>query len=255
MKYTKRQPQILEMLRQRGSCGISELAGELGVSLETIRRDLRPLAESGELIKIHGSVMLPNYGREARFRKRMEENVDAKLVIARAVAGIIESGSTVMIETGSTANFIARQLVARDDLTIVTNSVEIARIVASSNRHRLFLSGGEVRLDDGAALGSAAVDYVRRFNVDYGIISAGAISVAAGLTNYDPLDSEFCRALLAQASVRIAALDRSKFGRETLVHVCHLDGIDILATDHDPGDAFREALASAGVRLAVAQSV
>ncbi len=252
MKYTKRQPRILEMLRQRGSCDISELAHTLGVSLETIRRDLKPLAERGELIKLHGSVMLPNYGREARFGKRMEENVDAKTRIAGAVAALIGDGSTVMIETGSTANFIARQLVARDDLTVVTNSVEIARIVASSNRHRLFLSGGEVRLDDGAALGSAAVEYVQRFNVDYGIISAGAISVSAGLTNYDPLDSEFCRALLAQAAVRIAALDSTKFARETLVHVCHLSGIDVLVTDRDPGEAFRSALSDAGARLVVA---
>lgn len=254
MKYTKRQPQILDRLRQRGSCGISELAGELGVSLETIRRDLKPLAESGELIKIHGSVMLPNYGREARFRKRMEENVAAKVAIARAVADLVEDGATVMIETGSTANFIAQQLVARENLTIVTNSVEIARIFASSDRHRLFLSGGEVRLDDGAALGSAAVDYVRRFTVDYGIISAGAISAAAGLTNYDPLDSEFCRALLAQSGVRIAALDRSKFDRETLVRVCHLDGIDVLVTDRNPGEAFCAALDAAGARLVVAES-
>lgn len=252
MRYSKRQPKILELVRERGSCGISELAETFGVSLETIRRDLRPLADSGQVLKLHGNVMLPNSMQEPSFQARMRENAEAKERMARATFELIDDGASLMIETGSTMNYVARRICERAGLTVVTNSVEIARIMASRQHHRIYLAGGELRIDDGAALGNAAIDFVRQFTVQYGVISAGSISATAGLTNYDLRDSEFCNALLRQSRTRIAVLDGSKFDQQTLVRVCALSDIDILVTDSRPGDDLRHALADAGVRIVIA---
>lgn len=248
---SKRHAEILKLLETRGSVSIASLADHLGVSHETVRRDVRPLADSGSVVRIHGAVGLAGQIGEAPFQRRMRENAGAKQAIARAVAATIRDGESVMLDTGTTTSFVARELTGHRRLTVVTNSSDIARTLATVNGNRVYMAGGELRSDSGAAFGQSALDFIARFTVDHTIISAGAID-AGGVMDYDLDEAELARVMLSCGGRRAVATDHSKFGRRGLVAVTAFDGIDEVVTDAAVGPGIARALSECSVRLTVA---
>ncbi|MFN4157150.1 MAG: DeoR/GlpR family DNA-binding transcription regulator [Gemmobacter sp.] len=241
----RRHAEILRILDAEGPVSNARLASALGVSAETVRRDVRLLADGGTVLRLHGGVGLAGEGGEAPFRARMRENAAAKQAIARALAGMVQNGDSLMLDTGTTTSFVARALVQHRRLTVVTNSTDIARTLAGGEGNRVFLAGGAVRADSGAVLGAEAVRFVAGFAVAFAVISAGGV-VAGEVTDFDPDEAEFARAVLARGARRVLVTDASKFGRRGLVSVCALEGIDLMVTDHAPP----EGGAPAGLLLA-----
>lgn len=231
---TGRQVQIVEAARAAGNIRIGELAHSMGVSLETIRRDIRPLVESGSLIKHHGAVSPPHFGAEAPFDRRMRENATEKLAIARHVAAMISDGDSVMLDTGTTTSILARELLSKTGLTIVTNSSDIARTLAIVNGNTVYMAGGELHGDNGAAFGRSAIDFVKNFSVRYAIISIAAVSAETGLMDHQLAEAEFARTVLGCGQKRILITDHTKFTRTALVKVCDFSELDLLVTDHLP---------------------
>lgn len=251
MNHSKRHAEILRMLREEGTISIAALASRLGVSLETVRRDVKPLTGDGSILKMHGAVGLAEHNGEAPFERRMRENAAAKRAIARHVAATISDGESVMLDTGTTTSFLARELLGHRRLTVVTNSADIARTLATVNGNRVYMAGGELRSDSGAAFGVSAIEFISRFSVDHAVISVGAIDVE-GLMDYDLEESEFARTVLTRGSRRLAVTDHSKFGRRGLVRICTMDGVSALVTDRAPPADIADALAASGARLEVA---
>ncbi len=227
---SKRHGDILRLVREHGTMGVAELAHRLGVSLETVRRDVRPLAEDGTLLKMHGAVGLPSAMGEAPFQRRMRENAPAKRAIARAFAATIRDGDSLMFDTGTTTSFIAREMLGHQRLTVVTNSSDIARTLATANGNRVFMAGGELRSDSGAAFGAPAVEFVSRFSVMHAVISAGAIDASDGIMDFDYDEAEFARTVLSRGSRRAVVTDATKFGRRGLVTVCGFGEVETLFT-------------------------
>lgn len=250
MPPSKRQREILRLLEREGTVVLSELARKLNVSLETIRRDIKPLADSGSLVKMHGAVSLISTVGEAPFERRMRENSDAKRAIAAAVAATIRDGDSIMMDTGTTTSFLARELLGHRRLTVVTNSSDIARTLATLNDNKVYMAGGELRSDNGAAFGSTAIDFVSRFSVTHAIISTGAVN-AQGMMDYDLEEAEFARTVLMRGRRRLVVTDHSKFCREGVVRVSGFDAITELATDRAPPSEIAEAIETAGARLVV----
>ena len=153
MLMPDRQSAILKAVTEQGSCRVAALAAALGVSGETIRRDVAEMARDGLVRKVHGGVGLPDPLRESGFRHRLRQNADAKRRIAQAAAREIRDGDAIMMDTGSTTAFVAEALHDHRGLTVMTNSVDIAHGLATRNGNRVFMAGGELRADDGAALG------------------------------------------------------------------------------------------------------
>ncbi len=245
---SKRHADILNILESEGTATIAGLAERLGVSLETVRRDVRPLTESGTLLRVHGAVGLAGQLGEAPFQKRMRENAAAKQAIAKTVAAMVRDGDSLMLDTGTTTSFVARELTGHRRLTVVTNSTDIARILATRNGNRVFLAGGALRPDSGAAFGKSAMDFVAGFRVRLTILSAGAVD-ETGLMDYDLEEAELARLMLARADLRAVVTDHSKFGRAGLIRVAGFDGIDTLVTDRTPPPAIAAALRAANVDL------
>lgn len=248
MPPSTRQREILQLLERDGTVALSELARKFNVSLETIRRDVKPLAGNGSLVKMHGAVGLASTVGEAPFERRMRENSQAKRAIAAAVAATIRDGDSIMMDTGTTTSFLAWELIAHRRLTVVTNSSDIARTLATRNDNRVYMAGGELRSDNGAAFGSAAIDFINRFSVTHAIISTGAVN-AGGIMDYDLEEAEFARTVLMRGRRTLVVTDHSKFGREGLVRVGGFDAITELATDKAPPEEIGQAMESAGARL------
>ena len=247
---SKRHEEIVRLLETSGSQTISALAEALDVSLETIRRDVKPLEESGLLVRTHGAVGLAGQLGEAPFQRRMRENAEAKRAIARAVAATIRDGEAVMLDTGTTTSFLARELVRHRRLTIITNSSDIARTLATQNGNRVYMAGGELRPDNGAAFGKSALDFVAQFTVEHAVISAGAVDVS-GIMDFDLDEAEFARMVLSRGNHRIVVTDASKFGRRGLISVCPFGDVTHLFTNAAPPDDIGSALTGAGTDLAV----
>lgn len=252
MNHSKRHNDILRLLQQDGTVTISDLARKLDVSLETVRRDIRPLTESGTVVKMHGAVALPSVIGEAPFEKRMRENSAAKKAIAVATAATIRDGDSIMLDTGTTTSFLARELLGHRRLTVVTNSSDIARTLSTVNGNRVHMAGGELRSDNGAAFGISAIEFISHFTVTHAIISTGAIDAAIGVMDYDLEEAEFARAVVSCGKRTVVITDHSKFGRQGLVRVCDLAAISDLVTDKAPPRDVAAALKTAGVRVILA---
>ncbi len=254
MEYSPRHGQILTLLKEEGTISVGELARRLGVSLETVRRDVKPLAARGEVVRMHGAIGLPSVVSEAPFERRMRENRPAKEAIARLAASTIRDGESIMLDTGTTTSLLARALLDHRRLTVVTNSSDIARTLATVNGNKVYMAGGELRSDSGAALGFSAIEFVSRFSVDHAIISAGAINAATGVMDYDLEEAQFGQAILSRGRRRVVVTDASKFGQKGLVRVCALADFDELLVNRMPPADLADALRQSDVTVTVAEA-
>ncbi len=252
MLQSARQSAILGAVTARGICGIAELARELRVSGETIRRDIRSMARDGLVRKVHGGVRLPDPLQESGFHQRLHRNARAKRAIARRAAREVRDGDWLMLDTGSTTSFVAQALRDHRDLMVATNSVDIARALATRNGNKVYMAGGELRADDGAALGPSATTFMGQFHVRLAFLSIAGIDAGGGLMDYYLSEAEFSRVVMERAERTIIVADRSKFGTRALVRVAGFDAIDMLITDADPPPALAEQLRDAGVKVVVA---
>lgn len=252
MKLSKRQTSILETTRQYGTVRISDLAETMGVSLETVRRDVRPLVDGGDLIKMHGAVSLSGGMSEAPFERRLRENAVEKRLIAGTVAGMISDGDSVMIDTGTTTSILAKELLGKTGLTIVTNSSDVARTLATVNDNRVYMAGGELHGDNGAAFGRSAIDFIADFKVRHAIISIAAVDADMGLMDYHLAEAEFARTVLGCGQQRLVITDHTKFNRTALVRVAGFADFDCLVTDHPPPPEIAQRLDEAGTAVQIA---
>jgi DeoR family glycerol-3-phosphate regulon repressor len=247
----QRHAEILRILEAEGAASISALAARLSVSAETVRRDLRALAEAGAVLRTHGGAGLVGQSGEAPFRARMRENAAAKQAIAAALAARIRSGETLMLDTGTTTSFLARALVRHRRLTVITNSTDAARVLSAGEGNRVFLAGGQLRPDSGAILGARAVEFVRGFCAGLGVISAGGVD-SLGVSDFDIDEADFASALLERCNRRVVVTESAKFGRCGLVSVAGFDRIDEVVTDAPPPETIAAAMQAGGTILSLA---
>ena len=254
MHRSARQTEILRSLERDGSCTVTSLVERLRVSDETIRRDIKAMADRGLVDRVHGGVTLPNLLGEPGFQNRMRQNAAAKQEIARLAAEQIHDGESLMMDTGSTTAYVARALIEHRGLLLITNCTDIARTLAKRGRNRVLLAGGELRGDDGAVFGASALAYIEQFRARTAILSIGAIHLEDGFMDFHPEEAEFSQALIRRSNQTIVVADHSKFGRQAPVQVCGLSSVSLLITNQAPPPGYAERLAEAGVRLLVSDA-
>lgn len=240
---------LLALLGQRGQWSIAELAERFEVSEETIRRDVRQLEQAGRVQKIHGGVCLPGGVLEPPYRQRLREQAEAKQRIAERALALVQPGMTLLLDSGTTTLWLARALRHLRDLTVITNSMEIAAQVLGHPGQRLYVAGGAVDPDYHAAFGSEAIDYCRQFAPDLTILSMGAVDPVRGLLDFDASEAAFKRSLLPQAR-RVAVLcDSTKFDKSGFVRVAGFGDVHDLVTDQAPPEDIAAAAAAAGTAI------
>ncbi|MGY2224464.1 DeoR/GlpR family DNA-binding transcription regulator [Pseudomonas gingeri] len=248
MRPNERRQHILELLRQRERISVDELARTLHTSQETIRRDLTELAENGQVTKFHGGASLPPSGEhENAFQTRMNEFSQEKRAVARYAAGLYAPGDSILIDTGTTTLFFARELARLNRITVITNSLLIAEAMGVSG-NRVFMIGGEFRPESNQNSGSLALEQIARFNTEHAVVTIGALS-ADGAFDFSIEEAEIARAMIARARYLTVIADSSKLGRRALFQVFPLERIDRLIIDRKPVGELGEALARAQVEV------
>ena len=243
MKPKERRSGILDIIRQEGRVSVDRLVTEFSSSAETIRRDLNKLSKSGKIQKIHGGAMLPGPSGEGPYQQRMGENVKAKRLVAQKACELILPGDTVFIDTGSSTLSFAEEIIRIDNLTVITNSAEIARVVSTSaNGARVYLLGGEYNSDNHETTGSMAVAQLNCIHANHAVLATGGIDATAGVMDFDLGEATVARAMLSRAENAIVLADSSKFSRIAPFVIGQWDQFNQIVCDSLPGHLLTEAL-------------
>ena len=254
LSKSDRQTRILGELRASSSIRISELAAALGVSGETIRRDLLEMGETGLLSRTYGGAVARPFGFEPAWNERLNEMAEERGRIAALAADLIRPGDALMIDSGSTVLHFARRIAADlKDLTVVTHSFSVAMALGGNPSFTVISCPGKYDPHEGNVTGAETVDFLERYNVNWAIVGA------SGITGHGPNEARaggaaIKRAMLARAEQTILLLDHSKFDRMNLEVICPLRQIGRMVTDRIPAGRLKKALASAGTEISVARS-
>lgn len=247
MYAAERQQRIVEQARSDGRIEVAAMAAALGVTPETVRRDLTTLERHGVLRRVHGgAIPLENLGFEPRLAVRQERYTTEKERIAKRALEELPAEGTVLIDSGSTTQLLAENLPFDRELTVVTNSVSVAAAVAARDNITLFVVGGRVRGRTLAAVGEWATHALAGVAVDVAFLGTNGLSVRRGLTTPDQDEAATKRAM-AIASRRVVVLcDHSKIGTDHFAQFATLEDVDTVITDAGLDDETVTEIEAAG---------
>jgi DeoR family transcriptional regulator, fructose operon transcriptional repressor len=249
----ERRQRILDLVSRQGSVALTDLAQAIHVSESTIRRDLDYWHQQGVLKRTHGGAIYLGDGHGLPpLEERSTSQLAEKRAIAKAAAARIRDGDAILLDGGTTTLEVAKLLVGRS-LQIVTNSLPIAQLFASSRETDLVILGGYVYPKTGVALGPLTVRMMEDVHVHQTILGVGGIT-AKGLFNSNLLLVETERRMLRCADEVVVVADHTKVGRQNLAFLCELNAIDTLIVDAQLTPQQRQLLDDAEVRLILAGS-
>lgn len=253
----RRQERIVRLLAGCDHATVKELAGALGVSGWTIRRDLDQLERRQVVKRRHGGAELNTiHGYEGILAPAPAIAADvgqiaAKRRIGQAAAELIATGQHVAIGAGTTTNQVAQSLRGRSQLRVVTNGLNVALVLGSEAGIRVTCTGGDVDVDYLTLTGPVAERSLRGHFFDVAVIGVSGITAREGLTATSPLNA-VCLGMMIEHSARtIVVADQTKFGRICFASLAPLDAVDVLVTDAEPAPELREALISNDVHVVV----
>jgi DeoR family transcriptional regulator, glycerol-3-phosphate regulon repressor len=245
---------LLNTVRSRGSITVEELADMLGVTLQTVRRDVQRLADERLLMRFHGGVRVSSSTTEnIGYQQRETLNAEGKARIARAVAAQVPNDCSLILNIGTTTEAIAKALLHHTGLRVITNNLNVATILSYNPHCEVIVAGGSVRLRDRAIVGEATVDFIRQFKVDIALIGVSSIEADGTLRDFDLREVKVAQTIIAQAREVWLAADASKFNRPAMIELAKLSQIDRLFTDAEPPPPFPELIEQAQVRCEIAR--
>jgi len=243
---------IGELVRKQGSVRGRDLVRALGVTDETIRRDLARLAEQGIVRRAHGGAVAIRPGDETDTAFRLREHASEKIAIGQRAVELVADGSTIILDSGTTTLCLARALRAKRDLVVVTTAVTNAVELVGNPGTTVIMTGGVIRPTTFGASGQLAAETLNAFHVDQTFLAIHSVSVKGGLT-YPLLEEvDAKRAMIDAASEVILLADHSKFGREALVRVASITAVHRIITTPGIDPAEAAAIRDLGIDLILA---
>jgi DeoR family glycerol-3-phosphate regulon repressor len=253
MALNPRQLAMLQLVRERGNLKTETLAEHFSTTLQTVRRDIQRLTDSGVLERFHGGVRsLDSSSRNTAYAERQRSHAEAKQRIARTVAAAIPPGSSLFMNIGTTVEAVASELLHHQGLRIVTNNLHVASTLSANAQCEVVVAGGTVRHEDMGVVGEAALSFIHQFKVDIGLIGISGIDSDGTLRDFDMREVMVARAIVAQSRQVWLVADASKFGRPAMIEMAPLKVVHTLFTNAAPDPAFERMLRDLDVRCVVA---
>ncbi len=255
----ERRGRMRALIEERAFARVAELSREFGVSAVTVRSDLDALEAEGGIRRIRGGAMPYDAARlrERPFEETAIEAAEAKARIAAAAADLLEPGMSVLLDVGTTAAAVARELLRREelrDLTVVTSGLSIALLLETAiPRLQVIVTGGTLRPLQHSLVAPLAGQVLARVHADVALIGCNGVDAEAGVTNINLPEAEVKAAMIGAAARTVVIADGSKIGRVHLGHVAGVAAVDVLITDPTaPAPALAEVRALDGPRIVVA---
>ncbi len=231
MSLSFRQADILEIASTEGRVTVEGLAERFGVTVQTIRRDLTELADTGKLDRVHGGAVLRSGVSNIGYEDRRTLNADAKTLMAQACAQDIPDGASIFLNIGTSTEAVARQLLNHKTLMVVTNNMNVANILVENPGCEIVVAGGVLRRSDGGLIGNQTVNTIRQFKFDYAVIGCSALDTEGDLLDFDFQEVHVSQTIIAQARRTFLVADHSKFQRSAPARIASLAEIDTVYTD------------------------
>lgn len=226
--------EIAEILDKRGKMTLEQLEECFpNVSQMTLRRDLFQLEEDGRIIRIRGGAMsvkeVQKVSGEA-YTKKTTINTDAKIVIAQKAATLIDEGSSIFLDGGTTAMYLSKEM---PDIkcNIFTNGIAVAMELAQKKNANITVVGGQLMRDNLSTASPAAKEYFARTNFEIAIVSATAFTTENGFSCNSQIESDLLKQVFSKARHIYMMLDSSKIGKINPYTFAHIEDIDVLITD------------------------
>ena len=252
MSLILRQQKTLELVRERGYISIEELAQYFDVTPQTIRRDINQLADEGLLRRYHGGAAHDSSVENTEYTMRVGYMLEEKLRIAEAVAAAVPDHASLFINIGTTTESIAHALLNHTGLKIITNNLNVAKILSTKEDFEVLIASGRVR-PDGGVIGQATADFFTQFKADYALIGISGIDEDGTLLDFDFQEVCVSQEILSSARQVFLAADSSKFGRNAMIRLGSLKQVDSIFTDQQPNEQYLKTIHDLGVNLVVAQ--
>ena len=249
MTQDHRHKSILALLKERGSVTIEELVVHFKVTPQTIRRDLSYLADNQKLRRHHGGAGPISSIENTSYHTRQITDLEAKEKIAANLVKMIPNGSSLFINIGTTTETIAKALLHHENLQVVTNNLNVARILGAKKDFSVLIAGGEVRYRDGGVIGEATEEFINQFRMDFGIIGISGIEDDGSLLDFDFREVKVAQAIIKNSRRVLLAADSSKFGRYAMVRLGNINQAHDFITDSKPLESIQTILTNHDVNL------
>ncbi|MFI6517767.1 DeoR/GlpR family DNA-binding transcription regulator [Spirillospora sp. NPDC050679] len=251
MLAAERRAHLLGLLAREGKIVAKDVAAELGISEDSVRRDLRDLAAEGLCQRVYGGA-LPVSPAVVDYAARQSVAPDGKQKVAAVAAALVRPGGALILDGGTTALAVARALPPDLDCTVITHSPTIAAALLDHVRAELFLLGGRVFKHSAVTCGAAAVEAAQNVSADLCLLGVTGVHPEAGLTTGDAEEAAMKRALSARAADTCILASSEKIGTASRFRVLPWEKVSGLITDADPGDAVIEQIKALGVEVMAA---
>ncbi|MFD7320869.1 DeoR/GlpR family DNA-binding transcription regulator [Streptomyces sp. NPDC059875] len=248
MLAAERRDHLLDLLAREGKIVAKDVAAELGISEDSVRRDLRDLAAEGLCQRVYGGA-LPVSPALADYAARQTVAPDGKRKVASVAAALVRPGGAVILDGGTTALAVAQALPHDLACTVITHSPTIAAALLDHPRAELFLLGGRVFKHSAVACGAAAVEAAQNVSADLCLLGVTGVHPEAGLTTGDAEEAAMKRALAARAADTYILASAEKIGAASRFRVLPWEEISGLITDAEPHHTVLEQLTARGVEI------
>lgn len=246
---TQRQEEIVTMARAQGRVEVEDLAARFSVSPQTIRKDLNDLCDRRLLSRVHGGAIVLSGVENVSYQARRLIAQPEKRAIGRAAARLLPNNASLFINIGTTTEEVARALSDHEGLVVITNNLNVANLLYPHPAMEVIMTGGPVRRSDGGVVGSAAVDFVRQFKVDYAVIGTSAIDEDGSFLDFDYREVRVARAIIENSRHVVLVADSSKLERNAPVRIGHISEVDMFITDELRSVPLRDLCHSHGVQV------
>lgn len=234
-----RERKLLELLIEDASRSVASLSKALGVSAVTLRSDLTSLADKGLVVRTHGGAF-PAF--RPNILERQKHMVEAKTRIVKAAAEMVVDGDTIMLCAGTTTSLMAKYLLGKSDVKVVTNSTLLLPYARINPALHVTLAGGEFLPGDEAMVGPNTLRVLEQFHVRTAFLGTDGFSIASGITANAVETATAARKMAEQAQRTVLLADSSKYGRAGFAHIMALSQVSLVITDDQLGDQQRRLL-------------
>lgn len=253
MLAEQRRQKILELLQEEGNARVKSLSESFGVSEPTIRQDLEKLEVEGHIIREHGGAHLKDMSQKVRTLSLHHMiNMEKKAAIGRKAAEYVDDGDSIIIDAGSTTTEIAKNLLNKRDLRIITNSLNISLLLGGQPSFNLMVTGGEFKAPTLSLTGEKAADFLDQIYLDKCFLATGGISFDVGLTYPGFSDLYIKKAMIESASQVFLVADSTKIGKISFAALGGLELVGHFITDRGITDEDRIVFERRGVEVIIA---
>lgn len=247
MFKTKRLDQIKEYIFKHETVSLDELVDVFDVSKNTIRRDIKWLVEQGEFKKVYGGVAV-NHSTLLPFNDRKSRNHNEKRKIAKLASDYVEDGDIIFLDSGTTTLEML-EFIKEKNITIVTNNVDFIVEAMPYDNLNIFSTGGILERKTKSFISYKGLDSFKTYNINKAFMASTGISIANGVTNSSPLESEIKSSAVKKCPQVFLLVDHQKFDKYALTTYCNLGEIHYLVTDMSPNEDYQEFVKEHNINL------